>query len=76
MNSYEISETIAQDTESKLLKYFDLFVEYVNHPTLYELHENIKLKQNPSSQLIKQLVQDAKKDKKLFQFIEVLLKNF
>ena len=71
-----VTNTIV-DTDSKdIFKYFDLFVDYIDNPNLYEMYENLKMKIVPSSDLIKRVVKDAKTNQKLFQFIELLLKKF
>jgi len=71
-----VTNTIVDTDSRDIFKYFDLFVDYVDNPNLYEMYENLKMKNVPSSDLIRRVVKDAKTNQKLFRFIELLLKKF
>ena len=74
MDSVEIADAIKTIPHSKLLKFTNLFVDYVDSDNLNELHEMIKIDQKPSDNFYKNLVNDAKQNHKLFQWISVLLR--
>jgi hypothetical protein len=72
----EFTSVVTNVESDKILKYFELFVGYVDNRNLDKMYEIIQKKENPSPELIKELVVEAKTNQKLFQFIEVLLQKF
>lgn len=74
MNPVEIHETIQSIPHQKILKFLNLFVDYVDNSNLYELKQMIEKKETPSLNFLEKVVENAKNDQKLFQWIEVLLK--
>jgi len=73
MNPEEVSEAIHSIPQSKLLKFTNLFIDYVDNENLNELYEIIKIDKKPDENLCKNLVNDAKRNQKLFHWISVLL---
>jgi len=72
----ELTSMVTNVESDKILKYFELFVGYVDNRNLDKMYEIILRKENPSPELIRELVVEAKTNQKLFQFIEVLLQKF
>ena len=77
----DVKDTIQSTSQSvsqyeRICKYTEMFVEYVDNNNLYELHFYLKNKMIPTDDLIKNIVIDSKTNLKLFQWIEVLVRNF
>jgi hypothetical protein len=72
----ELTSMVTNVESDKILKYFELFVGYVDNRNLDKIYEILQKKENPSSELIREIVLEAKTNQKLFQFIEVLLQKF
>ena len=72
----ELTSMVTNVESDKILKYFELFVGYVDNRNLDKMYEILQKKENPSPELIGEIVLEAKTNQKLFQFIEVLLQKF
>ena len=72
MYSTEIMDTILNN-QDKIKKYTEFYLDYVNHPYLYKLHEILSNKEKLSNDFFDNFVEQAKKDQKLYQWVEVLL---
>ena len=75
MDSIEIMDTLS-DKKEEIKKYVTFYIDYVNHPLLFKLEELLKNNKEPSKEFLDELVNEAKQNQKLFQWIEVLLEKF
>jgi hypothetical protein len=60
----------------RIIKYTELFVDYIDNRNLNELYFHLKNNLIPSDDMIKNIIDDSKKNQKLFQWIEVLVREF
>jgi guanylate kinase len=72
MDSTEIMDIILNN-QDQIKKYTEFYLNYVNHPYLYKLHEILLNKEKLSNDFIDKFIEQAKKDQKLYQWVEVLL---
>ena len=75
MYSSEIMETISNN-QDQIKKYTEFYLDYVNHPYLYKLHQILLNKEKLSNDFIDKFIEQAKKDQKLYQWVEVLLVTY
>jgi hypothetical protein len=73
---YNDVKSTLHSNNDKIIKYTELFIDYVDNNHLNELHHSLKNNMIPSDELIKNIIHDSEKNQKLFQWIEVLVRDF
>jgi hypothetical protein len=72
----EMTETLTTvELHPKILKFIELFREHVDSLKLNDLYDVIKSGNNPSPYLLSEMVNEARTNDKLLQWIEVLLRQ-
>lgn len=73
---YNDVKSTLHSNNDKIIKYTELFIDYVDNHHLNELYHSLKNNIIPSDELIKNIINDSEKNQKLFQWIEVLVREF
>ena len=60
----------------KIVRYTEMFIDYIDNENFEKLYNTIKNNEIPSDELLKNILNDSEKDQKLFQWIEVLVREF
>jgi hypothetical protein len=73
---YNDVKSTLHSNNDKIIKFTELFINYIDNHHLNELHHSLKNNIIPSDELIKNIILDSEKNQKLFQWIEVLVREF